>query len=931
MQAEEHTENLSEINTSLETENPLKLNHPTNKVSLDSVPEHLIQNEIFAYLTSNDLFFNGRAVSTSWSEMVKNVWGNKIKEEMIDQVKSIDFIYEKEVLTKTYEFKLNYLINYKNLLTAYNNNANILTIIYHLVQHLGDAEVKRLIIHFFSFINLQFALEYVQENQFETLKNYLLNDDNHVYFKIKILELMIIEDNLKDIAYLNDSKANFALLNKEHLENISDFAKLIYSFLQGMIEYQILKVEVRELKEKIENLLKKLQETSKIWPKKKRFLEKAYKLIIFNKNSTWKIRGIITKFEQSKIRHPLIDFNDECIRSILEVRKFLVTNQVKLQTPVVNSEGVLVEMENPIDEKIFENICQRRILLTKKLLILERFSELYEKCVVLKKKEVNENNEVCDNVDNEFIVLGNRLTLKEFLWSMKISANSQEENVTEESLLRTKLHLDKNFDYENHIIYTIPRRMRKANEEYEASKAAKEELTIDSHNSNSNNCDSCITSALRTHKINANGDGDQDNEDKEIFASLENELDKYEFLLRLSKNYSDKTQQEESNESNECYKVYCESCVNRNKNNNQNSNDNNLEGETNNNDGFNRNNLRISSMPFVPIRPRADNTCSRLINENNNNFNNQNRQIDKKELHELQELQELEYVNENANKLEEEEITNENHKKFFENLRKQGILLQENEEEDQVENQSYSNNNTSTNANINNNSNLNSHNRPPAYGYNVKNQNTLNQNNTGNSNNNLISIYNNQNFSSSNNNNNFNFRDAELEEEVKQAENIVDQLHSSSGRRPNSEDLISVLESKEAEVNRLRIEKDKLVLRKQKTEQVLEMLKKFLILKDNMSKNKCYYKVISYLLTRMKNSESNNSSDIAYLSLIINSGELDQIISNANFDAFFESSNETQDEIESFRNLDELIKEIENDLLRQVNEIFGEHATENSN
>ena len=42
---------------------------------------------------------------------------------------------EKEVLTKTYEFKLSYLINYKNLLTAYNNNANILVIIYHLVKN----------------------------------------------------------------------------------------------------------------------------------------------------------------------------------------------------------------------------------------------------------------------------------------------------------------------------------------------------------------------------------------------------------------------------------------------------------------------------------------------------------------------------------------------------------------------------------------------------------------------------------------------------------------------------------------------------------------------------------------------------------------------------------------------------------------------------
>lgn len=891
MQAEQN-EKLEEINTTLF---PLK---PTQSHSLDDIPDHLIQNEIFSYLTSNDLFFNGRAVSTNWNEMVKNVWSNKIKEEMIEQVKSIDFIYEKEVLTKTYEFKLSYLINYKNLLTAYNNNANILTIIYHLVQHLGDAEVKNLIALFFSFINLQFAFEYVQENQTETLKNYLINEDNYIYFKIKILELMIIEENLKDMNYLDEMKAKFALLNKDYLENISDFAKLIYSFLQGMIEYQILKVEVKELKEKIENLLKKLQETSKIWPKKKRFLEKAYKLIIFNKNSTPKIRKIISKFEQCKIRHPLIDYNDECIRSILEVRKFLLTNQSKMQEPILNGEG---NVENPIDEKIFENISQRRILLTKKMLILERFSDLYGQCV-------NKDN------DAEFLVKGNVLTLKEFLWSMKISANSQEENVTEESLLRTKLNLDKNFDYENHIIYTIPRRMQKDNLEYERKQKEESFKNKDANRTGINELD---------FNNDENEDDDNkyncDKEDKEIFDSLANELDKYEFLLKLSKNYTDGNKQED--EDNECKKIYCENCINRIKCNENLS----VGGETNGNDidtnlnhgGHNSGGLRIDSMPFVPIRPCSDNNY--LINESNNSCNlnchKQNKRINKNEIKELED-----YNNEKNEEEEEEEVEmkHEKNKNFFNNFRKQGILSQENEARE-AENSS---NNTNKNSDL--------HDRPPAYGYNIRAPNTINSEN-----NNLISINPIQSNNHNNNNsNNFNYRDPELEEEVKQAESIVDQLHVTSGRRPNSDELISVLESKEAEVNRLRIEKDRLVLRKQKTEQVLDMLKKFLVLKDNMSKNKRYYKVISYLLARVRSNQNHHyaqTNDIANLSQLINSGELEQIISNENFDSFFDSNTETQEEVENFRQLDELIKEIEVGLLKQVNEIFGEHASENTN
>ncbi len=833
---EEQVSNIIEIDTKVEN---YKTNICESILKFDNIPDHIIQNEIFSYLNSNDLFMNCRGVSINWSEMIKNVWSTKIKEEMIDQVKSIDFIYEKEVLTKTYEFKLSYLINYKNLLTAYNNNANILLILFNLVQHLEDAEVKNLVTLFFSFINLQYALEYVQENQLETLKNYLTNDDNYIYFKIKILEMMIIEDNIKEMSYLIEIKNRFSLLNKDYLENISDFAKLIYSFLQGMVEYQILKVEVRELKEKIENLLKKLKETSKIWPKKKKFLEKAYKLIIFNKNSTPQIRNIIMKFEEYKIRHPLIDYNDECIKSILDLRKYLLnTPPPKINDNQYNDNNLLSDLgnENPIEEKIFENICSRRILLTKKLLIIERFAELYQKCV-------------SKNDFNKFIVNDINLSIKEFLWCLKISANSKEENVTEISILRTKTNLDKNFDYENHIIYSIPRRMRLDNIEYERKTKEEEEINLFDNNYNENNDNNHEINEKLIKGNNSNHETNND-EEKEIMNSLSNELEKYDFLVKLSNNYHLQNNENNHDNDNQYENVYCCNCQKKQiiiNENNQNEDD--IE-KTNINNGFN----------MLP--------CNTQMNSNKH-IQSHNSLLEDKNLE----------FNENNN-----HISTQEQNKFL------SKILKNHENYDNQSEIEFSNNNNTIEEN-----------RPLAYGNNIRRDNI-------------------------NFNKKYDYKNPELEEEVNQAEHIVSRLIS--GRTPNDQELISVLESKEAEVNRLRIEKDKLILRKQKTEQVLDMLKKFITLKDNMMNNKRYYRAILYLLDRVRRNE-NKGDDSLNLAQIINSGELEEIINLDNFETYF-PDRETHEDLDNFKQLDELIKEIEIELLKQVNDIFGENSNNNN-
>ena len=103
-------------------------NHQKSSL-INILPDYIIENYIFPWFTTKELFFTIRAVSPEWHEMMKNIWGINIKEEMFNQIKNLSFIYEKDALTKAYEFKLQYLVNYRNLLTVYNQNTNVLNIL----------------------------------------------------------------------------------------------------------------------------------------------------------------------------------------------------------------------------------------------------------------------------------------------------------------------------------------------------------------------------------------------------------------------------------------------------------------------------------------------------------------------------------------------------------------------------------------------------------------------------------------------------------------------------------------------------------------------------------------------------------------------------------------------------------------------------------
>ena len=282
-------------------------NHQKSSL-INILPDYIIENFIFPWFTTKELFFTIRAVSPEWHEMMKNIWGINIKEEMFNQIKNLSFIYEKDALTKAYEFKLQYLVNYRNLLTVYNQNTNVLNILKSCINDyiFSNNNIQKLIELFFVCLQLENGLILIKKEKTNdfllNINNYLDNENTLNEYKNNINELLDIENFNINREDFNQIQTYFNLINKDEIDNLNENSRLMYSFVQGIIEYNLLKCDVKELKNKLEMLFNKIQEETKLWPKRKKFFETAFKFLLFSKSSDEKTKFMISLFKKIFIR-----------------------------------------------------------------------------------------------------------------------------------------------------------------------------------------------------------------------------------------------------------------------------------------------------------------------------------------------------------------------------------------------------------------------------------------------------------------------------------------------------------------------------------------------------------------------------------------------------------------------------------------------------
>ena len=358
------------------------------KSKLLELPDYIIENYIFPYLSGKDLFFSVRRVHPYLHEIVKSSWGNSIKEEMFCQLKNLALIYEKDAYTKAYEFKLQYLLNYRSLIMLYNLNTNIIEVFESCADYITNDNVFKLIIIFLGIFVENNLMNIILDDTIDidskklVLIESLKNEEIIEEYKTRIELILDINNDLEGENKLFEKfNVAFGEIDRENVENINEGCRLIYSFLQGLIEFQILKKDVNVLKYKIEQLFKKIQLETEMWPKRKKFFENAYKILLYSKSSTDKFRYINSLFHYFSIRTPLNEFREESyglmeeFRNLIEEKKAQLIEKIKEE----NNEGNEIIMRE-VSDIIFKNILDKRLLLTKKIAVTENFFEIFLEC-----------------------------------------------------------------------------------------------------------------------------------------------------------------------------------------------------------------------------------------------------------------------------------------------------------------------------------------------------------------------------------------------------------------------------------------------------------------------------------------------------------------------------------------------------------------------
>jgi hypothetical protein len=128
-------------------------------------------------------------------------------------------------------------------------------------------------------------------------------------------------DTIPDIslAQMKSVKGDFMeqVLTEGVTDQMSNAARLLGSWLDGVLEYTVLKHEVIVLRLRSNKVHTRIKELSNLWPKKKSFIEGAYKILLFTKNQRRQVTWTINALRERGQLMPFMDFK-EAINRVLK-------------------------------------------------------------------------------------------------------------------------------------------------------------------------------------------------------------------------------------------------------------------------------------------------------------------------------------------------------------------------------------------------------------------------------------------------------------------------------------------------------------------------------------------------------------------------------------------------------------------------------------
>jgi hypothetical protein len=107
------------------------------------------------------------------------------------------------------------------------------------------------------------------------------------------------------------------LISPEVADRLSESGRLLASWLDGVLEYTVLKHEVIVLRLRSNKVHERIKQLAAAWPKKKQFIEGAYKILLFTKNQRRQVSWTINALRDRGLLAPIMDFK-EAINRVLK-------------------------------------------------------------------------------------------------------------------------------------------------------------------------------------------------------------------------------------------------------------------------------------------------------------------------------------------------------------------------------------------------------------------------------------------------------------------------------------------------------------------------------------------------------------------------------------------------------------------------------------
>ena len=231
---------------------------------MDKLPDYLLENYIIPYLSSYDLFYKFRSLSSYYYYSARNKILTHFPGEMMKTLKKIIDFNTKEDLTKNFDEITKKTFNEKRALMLLMVQINISLLVKKILETTRDQRAIELVSFLYVITKNEAKYNLMEQRNYDEIIRLSGEEEGIVEMRQKISDVLEEDDLDFD---LNEYVTVFESLDREFLLN-DNYTNALYNYIQLLVQFCSTKIRFNEIKGKLELFFKQITEASDIWPKR---------------------------------------------------------------------------------------------------------------------------------------------------------------------------------------------------------------------------------------------------------------------------------------------------------------------------------------------------------------------------------------------------------------------------------------------------------------------------------------------------------------------------------------------------------------------------------------------------------------------------------------------------------------------------------------